>query len=95
MILGSKHIAFKVLGPIKGTAVMIVTMLAGYALSKRTEEREKKRILLDLETELKITREKIEDAKGDNAKQQKYELMRIEATLEKEITRIKHGLRYY
>ena len=64
-------------------------------LSKRTEEREKKRILLDLETELKITREKIEDAKGDNAKQQKYELMRIEATLEKEITRIKHGLRYY
>lgn len=94
-LLGSKHIAFKVLGPIKGTGVMIVTMLAGYALSKRTEEREKKRILLDLETELKITREKIEDAKGDNAKQQKYELMRIEATLEKEITRIKHGLRYY
>ena len=94
-LLGSKHVAFKVLGPIKGTAVMIVTMLAGYALSKRTEEREKKRILLDLETELKITREKIEDAKGDNAKQQKYELMRIEATLEKEITRIKHGLRYY
>ena len=94
-LLGSKHIAFKVLGPIKGTGVMIITMLAGYALSKRTEEREKKRILLDLETELKITREKIEDAKGDNAKQQKYELMRIEATLEKEITRIKHGLRYY
>ena len=95
MLFGSKHVAFKLLGPIKGTGVMIITMLAGYALSKRTEEREKKRILLDLETELKITREKIEDAKGDNAKQQKYELMRIEATLEKEITRIKHGLRYY
>jgi hypothetical protein len=48
-----------------------------------------------LETELKITREKIDDAKGDNAREQKYQLMRIEAQLEKEILRIKHGLRPY
>ncbi len=66
-----------------------------YALSKRTGHREKKRILLELETELKIVKEKIEDAKGDNSKAQKYELMRIQSTLEKEITRVKHGLRYY
>ena len=51
--------------------------------------------MLDLETELKITREKIEDAKGENNKEQKYQLMRIEAQLEKEIFRIKHGLKYY
>ena len=49
----------------------------------------------DLETELKITREKIEDAKGENAKEKKYQLMRIEAELEKEIFRIKHGMKYY
>ena len=82
-------------GPIKGVIVMVAAALAGTALSKRTKEREKKRILLELETELKIVREKIEDAKGDNEKQKKYQLMRIEADLEKEVMRIKHGMRYY
>ena len=81
--------------PLLGIATTIIGLLATRALSKNTEEREKKRILLELETELKITREKIEDAKGDNAREQKYQLMRIEANLEKEIMRIKHGLRYY
>jgi hypothetical protein len=74
---------------------MVAAALAGTALSKRTKEREKKRILLELETELKIVREKIEDAKGENEKQKKYQLMRIEADLEKEVMRIKHGMRYY
>lgn len=82
-------------GPIVGTATTIIGLLAAYALSKRTEEREKKRILLELETELKIVKEKIEDAKGDNVKEQKYQLMRIQSNLEKEIMRIKHGMRYY
>ena len=94
-ILGSSAIAKVTLGPVVGTATTIIGLLGSYALSKRTEEREKKRILLELETELKITKEKIEDAKGENAKEQKYQLMRIQANLEKEITRIKHGLRYY
>lgn len=94
-IIGSSTIALKLGGPVLGTALTIVSLLSTFALSKRTEEREKKRILLELETELKITKEKIEDAKGENAKDQKYQLMRIEAQLEKEITRIKHGLRYY
>lgn len=83
------------LGPVAGAAITIVGLLVARALSKNTEEREKKRILMELETELKIVKEKIEDARGDNNKQQKYELMRIQANLEKEITRIKHGLRYY
>lgn len=81
--------------PLLGVATTIVSLLASFALSKRTEEREKKRILMELETELRITKEKIEDAKGENAKEQKYQLMRIEAQLEKEVMRIKHGLRYY
>lgn len=89
---GAAKIAF---GPVVGAGVSAITALGAYALSKRTEEREKKRILLELETELKIVREKIEDAKGDNAREQKYQLMRIQASLEKEITRIRHGLRYY
>ena len=81
--------------PILGAAATIIGLLGARGLSKATEVREKKRIMLDLETELKITREKIEDAKGENKKEQKYQLMRIEAQLEKEIFRIKHGLKYF
>ena len=93
--LAAGGLAKVALGPVMGTAATIISLLGARALSKRTEEREKKRILLELETELKIVKEKIEDARGDNNKQQKYQLMRIQANLEKEITRIRHGLRYY
>jgi hypothetical protein len=81
------------LGPLVSVVITIVIALGKFALDKRADERERKRVLTELETELKIVREKIEDAKGDNARQQKYELMRIEASLEKEVTRIKYGLR--
>lgn len=94
-IMAGGKIAKMAYGPLVGTTISMITALGAYALSKRTDEREKKRILLELETELKITKEKIEDAKGDNNKKEKYRLMRIESTLEKEITRVKHGLRYY
>lgn len=93
--LPKQHIPLLGKLPLLGLATTVIGVMSAIALSKRTEEREKKRILLELETELKITREKIEDAKGDNVKEQKYQLMRIEANLEKEIMRIKHGMRYY
>ena len=84
---------------LSGTGAAAVVVAIGLYckknLTKKTEEREKKRILLELETDLKLTREKIEDAKAENDKKKKYQLMRIESTLEKEITRIKYGLRYY
>ena len=81
--------------PVLGSAVTIIGLLGARALSKTVEAREKRRILLDLETELNITREKIEDAKAENAKEKKYQLMRIEKELEKEIFRIKNNLKYY
>lgn len=82
-------------GPATGAIIVAIGLLCKQNLKKNTEKREKKRLLLELETELKLTREKIEDAKGENDKKKKYQLMRIESTLEKEITRIKYGLRYY
>lgn len=82
-------------GPIAGAVIGLIGVLGARGISKNVEDREKKRILLELETELKIVKEKVEDAKGENNKKQKYQLMRIQANLEKEITRIKHGLRYY
>lgn len=87
--------ATMLLGPVGGTLATIITALGAYACHKNTKNREKKRILLDLETELKIVTEKIEDAKGENDKKQKYELMRTQAALEKEITRIKYNMKPY
>ena len=81
--------------PLIGTAITLIGLLGARGLSKATEVREKRRIMLELETELKITKEKIEDAKAENAKEKKYQLMRIENELEKEIFRIKHGMKYF
>ena len=47
-------------------------------------------MIRELETELKLTREKIEDAKSDNDRSKKYELMRIESKLEDELARVKY-----
>lgn len=82
-------------GPLAGAIIGFIGILGARGVSKNVEDREKKRILLELETELKIVKEKVEDSKAENNKKQKYQLMRIQANLEKEITRIKHGLRYY
>ena len=82
-------------GPLAGAIIGFIGFLGARGVSKNVEDREKKRILLELETELKIVKEKVEDSKAENNKKQKYQLMRIQANLEKEITRIKHGLRYY
>ena len=95
MALAGATGAATLLGPAAAAVIVAIGLYCKKNLTKKTEEREKKRILLDLETNLKITREKIEDAKAENDRKKKYQLMRIEATLEKEITRIKYGLRYY
>ena len=94
MALAAGTGAVSLLGPAAAAVIVAIGLYCKRNLTKKTEEREKKRILLDLETNLKITREKIEDAKAENDRKKKYQLMRIEATLEKEITRIKYGLRY-
>lgn len=95
MALAAGTGAVSLLGPAAAAVIVAIGLYCKRNLTKKTEEREKKRILLELETNLKITREKIEDAKAENDRKKKYQLMRIEATLEKEITRIKYGLRYY
>ena len=91
-LIGGKLVGM-VFGPVAGVAVTIITALVKHVLDKNADEKERKLALREMETELKIVREKIEDAKGDNARKQKYELMRIEASLEKELQRVKYGLR--
>lgn len=49
-------------------------------------------ILRDLEDEIMICNEKIDDSRGDDNKQKKYELMRIRNSLERQRDKIKYGL---
>lgn len=70
----------------------LIGTIAAFALNKYLDDKERKKILYELESELKIVNEKIEDAKGDNERQKKYELMRIKQKLEKDIERIKYHL---
>ena len=95
MGLGAATGTAALFGPATAAVVVAIGILCRKDLMRRTEKREKQRILLELETDLKLTKEKIEDAKSENDKKKKYQLMRIESALEKEITRIKYGLRYY
>lgn len=49
------------------------------------------RVIQELELELKMTREKIEDARGAGDREKKYQLMRLENKIEQEIARVKYG----
>ena len=51
----------------------------------------RKRCIQELQLELRVTREKLEDAKADGNRKAKYDLMRIENKIEKEITRLRYS----
>jgi hypothetical protein len=63
--------------------------LAGF--SDEQKEETKKALTNELELELRIVREKIDDAKAAGDNKAKYELMRVENKIQKEIFRIKYN----
>ena len=71
----------------------IIGFRVAIAIDKKIDEKYRKQILNDLELELKMVNEKLEDAKSDGDREAKYELMRIQNKLEKDIERIKYGLK--
>ena len=74
-------------------AVGAITALTTYALSKKVKEKERRRILNELNEELEIVNEKIEDARGDSDKEKKYQLMRIRNQLNRDIKRIQYRVK--
>ena len=80
--------SYFVLGP----AWAVVTFMVSRAL-KSDDKKTRDKVVHELEEELKLTREKIEDARGDGNKEAKYALMRLESKLEKQISEVKYGLR--
>lgn len=74
-------------------AVGAITALTSYALGKKVKEKERRRILHELNEELEIVNEKIDDARGDSNKEKKYQLMRIRNQLNRDIKRIQYRVK--
>lgn len=72
-----------------GVLIAAISLIGNLIADKSLDDRERNKLMRELEDELKIVSEKIEDSRGDENKQKKYELMRIKSSLEKEIFRIK------
>ncbi len=70
-------------------AAAAIHLIVTIALDKRTDRRIKDALISDLEHELRVIQEKIRDADSSGDKKAKYQLMRLESKLEKEIARIK------
>lgn len=72
-----------------------ITLYTAWQLFKEVrgdvDDNTKARIVQELELELKMTREKIDDAKAAGDKKAKYQLMRVENKIIHEISRIKYG----
>lgn len=67
----------------------------GYVCTdKYLDAKERNKILRELEDEIQICNEKIDDSRGDDNKQKKYELMRIRNQLKRTSDKIRFGLKY-
>ena len=74
-------------------ALAAIGLLTAVAINVHSEVKARKKILVELEDELKIVESKIDDAKSnDDERDKKYQLMRIKNKLEKDISRIRYGL---
>ena len=74
-----------------GAAIAFIGWLAS---DKYLDARERNKLLKELEDEIQIVNEKIDDSRGDDNKQKKYELMRIRNDLKRTQDKIRLGLRY-
>ena len=75
-------------GKVKG----IIFLVVRYALRKKTRDSERRKICLELETELELINEKIEDARSDGNREAKYAMMRTKRELQNALTRVEYGL---
>lgn len=91
-----RGIGLVVVGSLGSTGAIIsgIGLLAMIASDAHCDQKERVKILRELEDELDIVNEKIEDSRGDENKQKKYELMRIQKKLKTDIDRIKLRLKY-
>lgn len=96
---GGKIVGKVALGALKITAghlgtviIAAISLLTAVAIDKKIDRKRRQEVLIDLKNELKIVEEKIEDAKSDGQRDKKYQLMRIQQKLKKDIERISFNL---
>ena len=75
-----------------GGALAIVTFLGTLALHKSITKKTRGRIMQELQMELKMVREKIEDAKSAGDNENKYKLMRLENKIETQIEDVRERI---
>ena len=71
-------------------AIAAITVVVQYALSKKTQVEERKKLLSELKREKEIVEEKIRDSDSSGDKKQKYQLMRLKYKLDTDIDRLKN-----
>ena len=70
----------------------IVTFLGTLAAHKSITKKTRGRIMQELQMELKMVREKIEDAKSAGDNENKYKLMRLENKIETQIEDVRERI---
>lgn len=87
-------------GSVVGQLIPPVAIASGIAFigfiatDKYLDRRERTKLLQEIEDEIQICNEKIDDSRGDDNKQNKYELMRIRNDLKRTQDKIRFGLKY-
>jgi uncharacterized membrane protein (DUF106 family) len=94
IIIGGVAASVVQYGPIATAAIKVIGVITSIAINRHIDLKVRRRLVIDLENELKIVNEKIEDAKRKDDDKAKYELMRIANKLEKDITKVKFNLKY-
>lgn len=92
MKAAGKLIAGMTIGKFVGILLAAIGIYAAIAHEKKVDRKVRQEVLIDLKNELEIVNEKIKDAESDNARKDKYELMRIQQKLKKDIERIEYNL---
>lgn len=71
--------------------ISIFALVVDIVTHKKAKKQARARVLKELEIELKMVKEKIKDAESDNNRKAKYQLMRLESELEKNIEKVKYS----
>lgn len=88
------------IGSIVGQFIPVAALITGIsfigfiASDKYLDKRERTKLLQEIEDEIQLVNEKIDDSRGDDNKQNKYELMRIRNNLKRTQDKIRFGLKY-
>lgn len=88
LLIGAK------LGTYSSVAGLItgITFVGFIVTDRYMDKKERAKILRELEDEIAIVNEKIDDSRGDDNKQKKYELMRIRNELQRQRDKIRYNL---